>query len=458
MLLLPQTRVIHPGSAPGVNWANPLTNGLVFLGVPVGRNMVDLVSGRYMTVGGAVPNQPTVDFAKSGRFNGGGMAARFLAASVQWYRHRLIPSYPGSQAAWTVGAMVASTTINTQYGVAFIANDTGDPARMGIMSGDGFTNRFGVSEQWGGGSSFGFTGTAITRVANQSYMVFARQRDLSYRDLWVDGVQDGSNTSTSSAISVTLDTVHIGVRREDSEADPFSGQIFCVPVWARSITDSEIQWATQNIWQLVAPARKAFYMSAGADGSGVLATTGTGIAALTGASIAAAAMSSTGVGSMGLTGAAVAEAVLGITGVGYLDAGGTAVTPGVLDTTGVATVAMVGDNGADYQTGAWSAAGAGAAEFVSTSIAAAAMTSTGVSYADFQAEPQVEPEEPVATTDPGPGGGVKSGYTWTEAERRRREREKHRRQMIIAAVKGIAPAVFQAMSRPGYIHINRTLH
>lgn len=194
--------------------------------------------------------------------------------------------------------------------------------------------------------------------------------------------------------------------------------------------------------------------------SGAWSAAGVGAMAAVGASIAAGAMSSAGTSAMPMVGAAIGSGVLNAAGVGTFGATGTAIMAGVMNAAGASTVAWVGSDGANYQTGAWASAGEGTFPAIGASIAAGAMLATGSSTADWRAVPEVTPATPVVETFPGPGGGAKSGYTWAEAQRRREEAQRRKREMVIAAVKGIAPAVFQAMSRPGYIHIpgNRTLH
>lgn len=191
--------------------------------------------------------------------------------------------------------------------------------------------------------------------------------------------------------------------------------------------------------------------------SGALNAAGAGALSATGSALAAGVLSSAGTGAFGPTGAALGAGVLGSAGQAVASWGGAALAAGVLSSAGAATATFVGAS-INSSTGDFSSAGVGVFSAGGASLAAGAMGSAGSAAVDFRAVPQVEPVTPAIETNPGPGGGVKGGNQWSEAERRRREREERRRDMIIAAVKGMAPAVFAAMSRPGYIHINRTLH
>lgn len=199
---------------------------------------------------------------------------------------------------------------------------------------------------------------------------------------------------------------------------------------------------------------------AGGSTSGAFAARGVGTQAMVGASIASGAVTMAGVGRMGETGAALVTGALAAAGVGTMSMVGAAIASGVLNAAGVGSASWVGSDGANYQSGAWAAVGVGDFPAIGGSIAAGAMQASGFSVADFQAQPEVTPAQPVSTTDPGPGGGAHGGMSWEQARYRREQYQARRKAMLIAAIKGIAPAVFQAMSRPGYIHIphNRTLH
>lgn len=252
----PQIRTTQPSGHVGVA-GSPITQDMLFAGYPIGNNFWDAVNGRNMTlvVG-------TAGTCASTEYAGNVLATRLTSANAQWFSSP-IQGIPAGHNAITVAALCYVLSNNSQYGVAFVENTSGDPARIGILSGAGGSNIFQLSQQWGGGASHTVNGTRA-RVVRYAYLAVVRQIALDSRDIWVNGFKEGSGTGVATSVSVVVNNMHIGVRRRDSAADPMNGGCMFAAAWKRALTDTEIVDLYQRTpWQVFAPNRRRMFVSAG---------------------------------------------------------------------------------------------------------------------------------------------------------------------------------------------------
>ena len=183
--------------------------------------------------------QPAVDL--SGSFSSTTQDTPFVATNTL--------NFPAS-------TNVAATPRSSSYGSLTVSawvrptSDTGSPSFVSQSGGNDATNAFNlrmiasarVVQFYGsvsGPSTWSCLGTTPLTLSQWSHVVATRNSSTGVVDLWINGVPDtcqSSSTPTGSTVS-TASSINIGTRADS----PFTGQIAQVALFERRLDDAEVR-------------------------------------------------------------------------------------------------------------------------------------------------------------------------------------------------------------------------
>lgn len=191
------------------------------------------------------------------------MAVELLAASSEYYyRSASLSGDVFTFAAWAyITDLTADRTI-IAAGDEAVASDNYYQLRYDQSSNDlRFVNRDVTN---------GIALSTITPAANTWYHIVGSTAGLSSRSIWVNGGDEGTNSTTLLSFSSLVDNIAVGAYRDSSPGQYFNGSIFMPAVWegwAATIDDAKAMYAGVPPWKF-APDKLIFYTPLGsADGT-----------------------------------------------------------------------------------------------------------------------------------------------------------------------------------------------
>lgn len=236
----------QPQVVAGVNWANPLSVGLVFAAYGGGP---DIVSGTLPTYGGGAGRTTISD----------GVASAAGAGSVTY----ALPSGHNLYNITTTDTVFASERIDTvaAYGYLCIVEYRqagGSPYLAWGYTSDGF----GTSPQdWiaPNGSTFSDGQTASARISAAPKVSHGKVRTTTETRYFVNG----EVVETKSRAAITPDFVN----KQPLEVGNAGNALSVLLIWDRPLSDLEYKKIHNNPWQLFTGRRTRRYISLGAGGT-----------------------------------------------------------------------------------------------------------------------------------------------------------------------------------------------
>lgn len=219
-------RISQPKSSVGIDWSNPLAEGLV-AGASYSTPTREFVSGAAPTLSRGIAASPA-GFALSG--------ATGLAS---YESSDLINTACGTTQPRTVLIYLATTT-------------TGNTVILEKGSNESF-----VCQTDGGKFSWRASSTSVVKVdsttnINTGIPVVVAGRFANRRGtVFVDGRNEGLSTDYDATVANSSPLV-VGARTGDIA--PMPGQVYCWFIWSRALSDEEIAQISANPWQLFKPA------------------------------------------------------------------------------------------------------------------------------------------------------------------------------------------------------------
>lgn len=245
---VPRTR--QPQTPVGVDWTNPLTRGLLFLGVPRGSRIADISRyGRGVSSTGAGASFANPDLLFSGSQSSGAVSY----GDVDWF---------AGLPVITVGAVCRVTTPGTYNLVAkwgsasqheFLLQTTSTGHTLAVLDG----SNFGV-----------WTSTHAQPVGVPMALAGAWRGGANAYVACNGSVQSLTDTAPNPSGPINNGTTifQFGIAEDGS---PFNGRLSLVPIWGRALTIVELVSWTNNPWQLFAPEVRRIWMPGAGGGANV---------------------------------------------------------------------------------------------------------------------------------------------------------------------------------------------
>lgn len=239
-IVLTRPWTLQPQIAVQVNWANPLTKGLVFLSYGPWINPIIPV--------GSVATRT----AFSAKASVAGISAAYNGSSVE---QTFDKSATGSSPAEaTLFALCATDVTGTEGTALNQSGVSGTPIfRIGVSTGT--TWRFQIRDD---GSDISSLAGATITTGKLASVVGVYRSGTGTKAIYVDGVIGG--TTTGSGAAITLTKVSLGSRVSSAY---FQGVIPVSAIWNRALSESEIRSLYANPWQLFAPLPRTIWAAAG---------------------------------------------------------------------------------------------------------------------------------------------------------------------------------------------------
>jgi hypothetical protein len=181
------------------------------------------------------------------------MAYNFTTASSQYLSTATAPSltYPVTIAAWCKPSNTGTDSI-----VCSLNKNSGAFARLVLLRGS--DNKF-RAQDFGGGNIAAAGATTVS--ANTLYHAAAVFESFVSRIIYVNGTNDGSNTTNQSPDFSNPDEILVGARRGSGGVGLyFSGDIAEVGIWNVALTADEIASLADGITcDKVRPSALVFY-------------------------------------------------------------------------------------------------------------------------------------------------------------------------------------------------------
>ena len=248
MIVRPIRRNSQPPAGSGVDWGNPLTQGL--------GGLFDTRAGVELVYNNRASNlTSTLSVSRAG------VAADHSGTANQQYAHRR--GYATTGAVTIFALMEVRALSNYTAVIAKQSSPTRDaPYELRIGAGPSDANIDFIRAS-GANFSEGSTGSSRLSAAigvPRAIAITAADGVLSTaRIAYVDGTPFSVSAGTSSdAVTDIGSTVWIG-RRSDG-ATQLDGRIYFVAVWGRALSRGEIRSLTDNPWQLFVPIERRIWV------------------------------------------------------------------------------------------------------------------------------------------------------------------------------------------------------
>lgn len=242
MLILRKPWTRQPQTPIGIDWGNPITNGLLLSALPNAFDGRNLVNGKSLTKTGALAaavNQDGVypTFATNNYVDfDAGICSYTTPTTIAWTQEPRATSNYSAILQWKATGATNPFLIYTS------ATDVNYQFNAGVGNG-GFNlnKRFGV-------------GLATNKVADRFCLILpsgtsTAADSILYRNgALVDSLSVAAEQSFGSS---TANVSRIGAL--STAGDPFEGLLGNVNVWGRALTETEAAAWTRNPWQLFAP-------------------------------------------------------------------------------------------------------------------------------------------------------------------------------------------------------------
>ncbi len=238
-LVIPQRWVKQPQFLTGIDRNNSLGKGLIH--VQTGAQL-----DRWTPTGSVGVNHTTV-----------GLSRTYVAASTQWLSQSSVIQYPLTFAVLARRAAAAAV-----HSLISCGEGTGI-SHLIYFGSDDKIHMFSI-----GAGSAEATSTATFTSTTAFYNVAGRVAGNAQRDIWVDGVQQATNTGSqgSTAASTTL-AVGAYYKAGAAQANFYmNGDIALACAWDRYLGDDELVAFYKNPWQVFAPYNDRVYFNAVAAG------------------------------------------------------------------------------------------------------------------------------------------------------------------------------------------------
>ena len=269
MLILRTTRTAQPAQPSGVEWANPLTRGLIV--AISGSKPVELVNGVALRSEGG----PAIAGAPPGmsgpRFDG--------SSGVLW-----APIPRIALGNWTLLQVVRGNSPATDRRSFNVGNSTTNTVIVAIGTGASNAAKVravGVNDAGTAPGDTGQVSAADAFVNTGSRVVGLRYDRESGYQCFVNGVADGFAAYVDAASTYTVDRVGVGALYRTGAAAFFAGDSFGAFAWSRALSNEEIAEASRNPWQLFAPEPRRIWVP-GTAPSGLTVNAGIGAATAAG--------------------------------------------------------------------------------------------------------------------------------------------------------------------------------
>lgn len=242
--LLPKRWTSQPQYPTGIDWSNPITQGLVMAYTPnSGGSIVNAATGRVFS--------PTVTAATIGSIGvkGLGMLGTANLTPVISIADASALTAPASGVAATF-AYVAYLPLysGASYTDLFCAGNV----RINVNSANSFINRLGVSF-----SGVADIPTGITRTVNATWSVVHAMNYGGTMDTVATSEQGSffDSVAVGGVPGVTSKTVDfLGLSGSSGEGCAAGTLLYCVFAWNRRLTVTESLAFNANPWQIFAPS------------------------------------------------------------------------------------------------------------------------------------------------------------------------------------------------------------
>lgn len=217
-------------SLPRLNWAHPLTRGLLFYGYDTGAGcLLDLVDGDTSTAAGTTPpgNKPSrfgsgLTYAETG-------GSRVFAADTQINKMLLTARY-SLACAWYISALPSAAGV---FVSPFGIGDAGTTQQATMMWASGATNDM----QWAlnNVNPAVFTANSI----NTFHSSVCANTSATAQNIYLDG---GLKTTTALTAAVTTTTAQVTFNANapaSLNVTGVNGKVFFGAIWTRTLTAQE---------------------------------------------------------------------------------------------------------------------------------------------------------------------------------------------------------------------------
>ena len=263
------TRTTQPQGAARVNFGNPLTTGLGFLGVGSSSRLL-VLPGLPITIQGSAPRV------------GGRGVGWYTSALPETANTSLTTSSGNGSGDYCIFALAAPVASGTsavmlaQYSDSFVHQARLQANLNGSNSEASGAFAFTDIDAAGVFSTVG-VGSGVTD--GKPHLFCGNRRGTTY-ELWIDGILSATATQTARDIHDPAGT-KILIGADPAGARPSLAPVFLVGGFNRSLSASEAQQFGNNPWQLFAPEPRRIWMPSASGLPTLSAATVTAITATT---------------------------------------------------------------------------------------------------------------------------------------------------------------------------------
>jgi len=231
---LRRTRLNQPNGE-GIDWSNPLTNGLWFLLGYGGGTPRDCVTGRVMSKTGS----PVISLGRYGQaINATGSSDNYLLSGMP-----LIPSTSGL----TVSILCEVDAQNaTRKRAIRLAGGASTIASIDYSDGSAQDYLFGVQKV--GATFTAQHGTVSPYPLGPKLLTLVQDAGSSSTIGYENGtVQTGASTSVAGNLVASIDSIYL---TNSTSGFPLNGRLYFAAVWTRALLKSEVISLYSNPWQV----------------------------------------------------------------------------------------------------------------------------------------------------------------------------------------------------------------